>query len=295
VGVGPVRVAVAVPSLARGARWESTVPVSALSRGRHVVPPLAVGHGDPVRLVHRRRTVGASTVMWVHPRTCPVDRLPSADASDIDGTTAPHSAQGGAAFHSLRDYRPGDDPRLIHWASTARTGELVVRQLVVPEETHHVVVLNTQPAAYAGNAFDDAVRFTASWCLASTRSGCSVTVATTSGLVADVEPVEGREPDPRPALDLLAAVGVGGPDDPGLAHLPTITASRRGTAVGVVTGRAAGSDLGVLASLAGRVASLGVVCIEETSTQVAGIRGVLFARGEDLHRAAQAWNQVVRP
>jgi hypothetical protein len=113
--------------------------------------------------------------------------------------------------------------------------------------------------------------------------------------VADVEPVEGREPDPRPALDLLAAVSVGGPDDPGLAHLPTITASRRGTAVGVVTGRAAGSDLGVLASLAGRVASLGVVCIEETSTQVAGIRGVLFARGEDLHRAAHAWNQVVRP
>jgi len=268
------------------------VPVPA--RGRHRVPPPVVGRADPLRLVDRRRTLGAEAVVWVHPRTCPVDRLPGADAGDLDGTTSPHSAQGGAAFHSLREYRPGDDPRLIHWASTARTGELVVRQLVVPDETHHVIVLDTRPAVYPGDAaFEDAVRFAASWCLASTRSGCSVTVATTSGLVADVDAVDGGRPDPVPVLDLLAAVDVGGPDDPGLARLPSIAASHRGMAIGVVTGRAARSDLDVPAALVGRVTSLGVVCIAE-STGDAGPPGVLLARGADLHGAAQAWNEVVR-
>jgi uncharacterized protein (DUF58 family) len=295
VGLGPARAAVVVPGLARGARWETAMPVPAPTRGRHQVPPLVVSHGDPLRLVHRRRTLGAPAVVWVHPRTCPVDRLPSAGASDLDGTTSPHSAQGGTAFHSLRDYRPGDDPRLIHWASTARTGDLVVRQLVVPDVTHHVIVLNTRLADYLGKAgFEDAVRFAASWCVASARSGCSVTVVTTSGPVADVDPVDGGVPDPGPALDLLAGVGGGGPDDPGLARLPSIAADHRGTALGVVTGRAARSDLDVLASLVGRMASLGVVCLDEAPTREAVARGVLFARGEDLHRAAHAWNEVVR-
>lgn len=165
----------------------------------------------------------------------------------------------------------------------------------MPDETHHVVVLNTRTAAYAtAAAFDDAVRFAASWCLASTGSGCSVTVATTSGQVADVEPVGGGEPDPQPALDLLAAASVGGPEDPGLAHLPSITASRRGMTVGVVTGRVEPSDLDVLASLTGRLGSLGVVCLEETATPTSAPRGVLFARGADLRRAAEAWNETVR-
>ena len=71
--------------------------------------------------------------------------------------------------------------------------------------------------------------------------------ARASGLVADVEPVEGRRARPasgaRPAGPPWA---LGGPDDPGLAHLPTITAGWRGQ-----TGRAARSDLEVR-----RVASL---------------------------------------
>lgn len=288
--LGRARATVPVPSLVGGGRWAATVGLPVPDRGRYELPPLVIGHGDPLRLVERRRGVGTTTVLWSHPRTCPVTPLPGADVSDLDGTTSPHSAQGGAAFHSLREYRPGDDPRLIHWASTARTGELVVRHLVVPDETRHLVVLDTCGAAYPEAAvFDDAVRFAASWCVASARAGSAVTIATTSGLLADVEPVENGRPDPSPALDLLADVRRGGPDDTGLSALPSIAAAFRGTAVGVVTGRMAEVD--ALPALATGAASLSVVSIDPRAAPVAAPRGVRTARGRDLRQAVDTWNE----
>ena len=167
-----------------------------------------------------------------------------------------------------------------------------MRQFVVPDETHHLIVLDTEGSAYPDDdAFDDAVRFAASWCVASARAGCPVTLATTSGRIAEVRDTQRARSDARAALDFLADLRCGGPGDRGLAHLPSLAAARRGAPVGVVTGRALASDVATLSSVAASVASLNLVCIDTASPDTA--RGVRVAAGVDLERAADAWNAAV--
>lgn len=50
-------------------------------------------------------------------------------------------------FFGLRSYRPGDSPRLIHWRSSARLGELMVKQFQRTETREYVIVLDLPPRA----------------------------------------------------------------------------------------------------------------------------------------------------
>src|SRR5438445_186493 len=50
-----------------------------------------------------------------------------------------------AEFHGLRQFRAGDSPRWIHWRTSARTGELVVREF--DHGTHNDLVLILEPFA----------------------------------------------------------------------------------------------------------------------------------------------------
>ena len=52
------------------------------------------------------------------------------------------------AFHALREYVPGDDLRHVHWRSSARAGELLVRQYHDTRRNHATVVVDADPAAY---------------------------------------------------------------------------------------------------------------------------------------------------
>ena len=74
--------------------------------------------------------------------------LPAGFAKDLEGPTTDASPAGDVAFHAMRPYRLGDDPRHIHWMSTARTGS-------------HGAPLRRQPPAHARRAarrLDRAVR-----------------------------------------------------------------------------------------------------------------------------------------
>ncbi|MCU0712907.1 MAG: DUF58 domain-containing protein [Pirellula sp.] len=48
-------------------------------------------------------------------------------------------------FFGLRSYRPGDSPRLIHWRSSARLGELMVKQFQRTETREYVILLDLPP------------------------------------------------------------------------------------------------------------------------------------------------------
>lgn len=53
-------------------------------------------------------------------------------------------------FFGLRSYRPGDSPRLIHWRSSARYGELMVKQFQRTETREFVIVLDLSPRDVEG-------------------------------------------------------------------------------------------------------------------------------------------------
>jgi len=59
---------------------------------------------------------------------------------DRSPAQALRAREGAQEFHSLREHRPGDNPRLIHWRTSARAGELV-RRVMRHESAQDVTVL----------------------------------------------------------------------------------------------------------------------------------------------------------
>lgn len=105
-----------------------------------------------------------------------------------------------AEFHGLRQFRPGDSPRWIHWRTTARTGELVVREF--DQGSHHDLLLLVDPAGEP-DLVERAISLAATVCWAWTReSGDRIVLA-----IAGAEPVTvagGAGPDA--VLELLEAL-----------------------------------------------------------------------------------------
>jgi uncharacterized protein (DUF58 family) len=204
------------------ASFESRYRLPTGRRGVVAVGPLAVVRSDPLGLVGSTRVLGEAATLWVYPRAHAVAPLGAGRRRDLEGPTEDR-ASGSITFHALREYVPGDDLRLVHWLSTARTGTLMVRQQVDPSQPHTTVVLDTRAAAYPGTRgvagragrggsdgeddFEEAVDVAASLVVAATSRRFPVRLLTTSGMVAG-----GRsgQTQARPLLDDLTTVQLDG-------------------------------------------------------------------------------------
>ena len=104
--------------------WDETLP----RRGRHRLAGVRIATRFPFGLfVKASRVLGADDIL-VYPRRVPPPPVLMRQANGLG--TAPARKRGrGHDLHDLRAYRSGDDPRLIHWRVTARTGTLTVREL----------------------------------------------------------------------------------------------------------------------------------------------------------------------
>ena len=97
-------------------------------RGVFEVGPLRIAVTDPFGLARIDRVIGTPRELVVTPRITPLDTEPGVVAS-VDGTV--HALQRRTHPNSdeliAREYRYGDPLRRVHWAATARRGELMVR------------------------------------------------------------------------------------------------------------------------------------------------------------------------
>ncbi|TIC80969.1 DUF58 domain-containing protein [Nocardioides sp. GY 10127] len=135
----------------RGWRREVTYPVRSDVRGRHVVGPMSVRVRDPLGLVELGRTFTSTTTLLVTPRVRPLPALPLGGASAGSGHQRPRSfASGSAEDVTVRDYRRGDDLRRVHWPSSARTGELMVRREEQPWQQRATVLVDNRAAVHTG-------------------------------------------------------------------------------------------------------------------------------------------------
>jgi uncharacterized protein (DUF58 family) len=104
-----------------------TYPVHPTVRGRWGVGPVQLHRTDPFGLARWSGPLGEPALVAVRPRTTPLAVTSSAMASDADRVVM-GSRSPSPDDTALRDYRTGDDLRRVHWPTSARRGELVVRQ-----------------------------------------------------------------------------------------------------------------------------------------------------------------------
>ena len=99
-------------------------------RGRRAFDAIALRTGFPFGVAFRQRTIPApSQETIVYPGAVALRRLPLEGGSDAQVEHTEARTRGGRDdYLGSRPYRPGDEPRSVHWRATARSNELVVRE-----------------------------------------------------------------------------------------------------------------------------------------------------------------------
>lgn len=136
-------VAVACESLPGGAGATAELTRTALRRGVYDGGDVRLATAAPFGVMRTHRAAEVSSRLIVHPATRAVSAfvLPETAATTADEALAVARSGAGEVFAGVRDYRPGDQRRWIHWRTTARTGRLAVREHEEPARSPVVVVV----------------------------------------------------------------------------------------------------------------------------------------------------------
>lgn len=137
-----------VPSLAGGASHDELFVVPTRRRAVITVGPATLVRADPVGLLSRRAALTDTTELFVHPVTVPMSSMAAGILRDLEGHETNTTVMSDLAFHSLREYEPGDPIRNVHWRTTARTGRLMIRQFVDTRRSHVLVLVDARTASY---------------------------------------------------------------------------------------------------------------------------------------------------
>ncbi len=137
-----------LPVLRRGRPAADEVDVPAERRGVVDIGPVWGTRADPLGLLRRERRWADPVELYVRPRIVGLHPLPPGGLHDLEGVPSDQTSMTDLAFHALREYVPGDDLRHVHWRSSARAGELLVRQYHDTRRSHACVVVDAAAAAY---------------------------------------------------------------------------------------------------------------------------------------------------
>jgi uncharacterized protein (DUF58 family) len=121
--------------------------MAAASRGAVGARGWRIYSSDPLAFFRDLRPVSDATVVLVLPRfKSLVDRIPT---RELEAAAAAPRAGSGNELFGIREYRPGDSLRRIHWRSSARHGELVVREYEPPGMRTVSILVDPAPPAVA--------------------------------------------------------------------------------------------------------------------------------------------------
>ncbi|MBD1814133.1 DUF58 domain-containing protein [Microcoleus vaginatus DQ-U2] len=159
----------------------------------------------PLGLFWCRRSRPVKAVAVVYPQvlplsTCPlIDRIGQEDSPQFYNRSRSQTATEGLT-RNLRPYRHGDPTRLIHWRTSARYGELRVRELEVAAGGQEIIIALDSAAAWQPEEFERAVTVAASLYFYASKRLLNVKLWTAgTGLVSGN----------RVVLETLAAVNAG--------------------------------------------------------------------------------------
>ena len=181
---GPRQARFLLPPLGPGQSDQASYRLPADRRGVFTIGPLEAERSDPFGLTRRSSAIAPVAELTVYPRIDPVRPLPDSPGRDRHHTTPRAAAVGltGEDFYALRAYQQGDDLRRVHWPSTARRDEIMIRQNEVPWQGRATIVLDIRARLHTEASLEAAVSAAASVVTACWQHGSVVRLVTTDGV-----------------------------------------------------------------------------------------------------------------
>jgi uncharacterized protein (DUF58 family) len=247
--------------------WLIRVPLS--RRGHFRIEPLHIRTGDPFGFFEAAATVGQGVSVVVYPRLEPIPswRLPSAI---LEGSHASpvRTLQTTPLATSVRPYAPGDSMNRIHWKTTARIGELQVKEFDLEQTADAWIVLDLQRGIGSGRGDEStteaAIRVAAAISDKAISENRAVGLTVNAGRTAFLPADRGGRQHQK-IMQLLAAVEADGAAPLVETLISTVGRLRRGMTAVVITPSLDPSWVRPLANLRTR----GVACVAITFDIVA--------------------------
>ena len=172
--------------ISHGWRRQISYQVRSDIRGQFQIGPMTVRVSDPFGLVELGRAFRTTVPLTVTPRTVPLPTIPLGGGWTGSGDNRPRAfATGSAEDVTVREYRHGDDLRRVHWRSSARIGDLMVRREEQPWQSRATVFLDNRVTTHRGHgiasSLEAAVSAAASIAVHLSHRGFMVRLVTANG------------------------------------------------------------------------------------------------------------------
>ena len=249
--------------LDRGERTVAAYRLPTDRRGLVRIGPLQVVVGDPFGLTRVATPAAAPLTITVFPHIDPIDPLPYTTGHDpLAGARQPNSlGRTGEDFYALRPFVVGDDLRRVHWPSSARHDELLVRQNELPWQGRTTVLLDVRRAAHTGDSLEVAVSAAASIVAATARRHDLIRLVTSAGTDSDFAPGSDHVEAIMEHLAVVPAAAAGSLR----RSIEMLSRSSTGGSMVVLVADASEEDLRAAATLRGRYGSLTIVHIDRSA------------------------------
>lgn len=239
--------------------WLVRAPLT--RRGHFRIEPLQIATGDPFGLFEASAAVGQPVTLVVYPR---LERLPlwKLPAASIEGSHASpeRTLQTTPLATGVRPYAPGDAMNRIHWKTTARHGEIQVKEFDLEQTADAWIFLDLDRSVQRGAGDDSTVEVgvRAAAAIADKAIGENRSVGlTVNGHRTAVLPADRGARQHLKIMQLLAAVDGDGTSPLSEALVAGLGRIRRGMTAVVVTSSLAPDWVRPLATLRSR----GIACV----------------------------------
>jgi uncharacterized protein (DUF58 family) len=189
----------------RGGFRELDYPLRSDVRGKFIVGPVKLRVADAFGLMELGRSFSGTSTLVVSPKVVqlPGGAIPGSWLGDGESRTRV-AAAAGEDDAGTRPYRDGDELRRVHWRSTARYGELMVRREEQQWRNHAVLLLDTRRLAHVGAGAASSFEFAVS---AAASIGVHLAMHGFDGqLVTDAGAMAGAGSFEDVMLDVLAVI-----------------------------------------------------------------------------------------
>jgi uncharacterized protein (DUF58 family) len=252
--------------------WIAIVPLT--RRGTYRIEPMVVRTGDPFGFFEAAATVGRPTVVTVFPRVLalPRWRLPNAY---LEGThSAPErTLQTTPLATTVRPYAPGDSFNRIHWRSTARLGEIQVKEFDLEQTADLWIFADLESRVQAGegdiSTVEEGMRVAASVAHDAILENRAVGLTTSGHRLVSI-PADRGPRQRQKIMQLLAAVEGDGRTPLAEVLLTGLPKLRRGMTAVIITASRERRWVRTLASLRARGVAAAVVALDADSYELSG-------------------------